>query len=51
MPNLLNRIDEALDRNALIAACQDVVRVPSLSFEEADVGKLFASHFRRFWFR
>jgi len=50
MLNILNRIDKALDRNALIAACQDVVRVPSLSFEEADVGKVFASHFRRLGF-
>lgn len=47
---LLNRVDAALDRDEMITACQDVVRIPSLSFEEAEVGQVFASHFRRLGF-
>jgi succinyl-diaminopimelate desuccinylase len=47
---LLNRVDAVLDRDEMITACQDVVRIPSLSFEEAEVGQVFASHFRRLGF-
>jgi putative selenium metabolism hydrolase len=47
---LLSRIDAALDREEMIAACQDVVRIPSLSFEEAEVARVFARHFTRLGF-
>ena len=47
---LLSRTDAALDRDEMIAACQDVVRIPSLSFEEAEAGKVFAYHFARLGF-
>lgn len=40
-------IDAALDVPAMVAACQDAVRVPSLSGEEAAVAALFLEHLRR----
>jgi putative selenium metabolism hydrolase len=47
---LLSRIDAALDREEIITACQDVVRIPSLSCQEAEAGQVFACHFRRLGF-
>ncbi|WP_379144003.1 M20 family metallopeptidase [Paracoccus pacificus] len=37
-------IDDALDTEAMVAACQEVVRTPSLSFEEGPVARIFARH-------
>jgi putative selenium metabolism hydrolase len=44
-------VDQAIDLEGLIVACQAVVQVPSLSFEEQDVGLLFASHLKTLGFR
>ncbi len=37
-------IDRSLDTDRMIAACQEVVRTPSLSFEEAEVAAIYAGH-------
>jgi acetylornithine deacetylase/succinyl-diaminopimelate desuccinylase-like protein len=44
------RVDKALDVEGMIAACQAVIRVPSLSYEEAAVGRLYAEHLRKLGF-
>jgi succinyl-diaminopimelate desuccinylase len=41
------RVRQALDVDALVAACQRLVRVPSLSGEEAAVAEVFADLLRR----
>ncbi|WP_162918623.1 M20 family metallopeptidase [Taklimakanibacter deserti] len=44
------RVDRALDVEGMIAACQAVIRVPSLSYEEAAVAHLCAEHLRKLGF-
>ncbi|MGE0241428.1 MAG: M20 family metallopeptidase [Parvibaculaceae bacterium] len=43
-------VDRALDVDGMIAACQAVIRVPSLSYEEGSVGRLYADHLRKLGF-
>lgn len=43
-------IDEALDTEGMVAACQEVVRTPSLSFEEGPVAQIYARHLRELGF-
>lgn len=40
------RLDAALDVDGMVAACQQVVRTPSLSFEEGPVALIYAEHLR-----
>ncbi|MBK1870665.1 M20 family metallopeptidase [Aestuariivirga sp. YIM B02566] len=49
-PDLEARVDQALDRDGMIAACQEVIRVPSLSYEEQAVGLVYAAHLRKLGF-
>lgn len=42
--NVFAAIDSALDIDRMIAACQEVVRTPSLSFEEGPVAQIYARH-------
>jgi succinyl-diaminopimelate desuccinylase len=44
------RVDQALDVDGMIAACQEVIRVPSLSYEEQAVGQVYAGHLRQLGF-
>lgn len=44
------RVDKALDVEGMIAACQAVIRVPSLSYEEAAVGRLYADELKTLGF-
>ncbi|MBC9248569.1 M20/M25/M40 family metallo-hydrolase [Paracoccus sp. 11-3] len=44
------RIDEALDIDRMVAACQEVVRTPSLSFEEGPVAAIFARQLQELGF-
>ncbi|MGO4831911.1 M20 family metallopeptidase, partial [Rhizobiaceae sp. 2RAB30] len=43
-------IDTSLEVDRMIAACQEVVRTPSLSFEEGEVAAIFARHLREIGF-
>ncbi|MBM7324679.1 M20/M25/M40 family metallo-hydrolase [Agrobacterium sp. S2] len=43
-------IDNSLDGDRMVAACQEVVRTPSLSFEEGDVAKIYARHLNELGF-
>lgn len=45
--DLVRAAQAALDVPSMIAACQEVVRVPSLSHEEAQVASVFVNHLRR----
>ncbi len=49
-PDLEARVDQALDVAGMIAACQEVIRVPSLSYEEQAVGQVYAGHLRKLGF-
>lgn len=40
-------VDAALDMRALVAACQEVVRIPSLSCQEAAVADVFVRHLKK----
>lgn len=48
--NIFAAIDDALDTDRMVAACQEVVRTPSLSFEEGDVAAIYARHLRELGF-
>lgn len=39
-------IDRSLDVPRMVTACQEVVRTPSLSFDEADVAAIYARHLK-----
>ncbi len=43
-------IDNSLDSDLMVAACQEVVRTPSLSFEEANVAEIYARHLNELGF-
>ncbi|WP_379062707.1 M20 family metallopeptidase [Mesorhizobium sp. UC74_2] len=43
-------IDQSLDTARMIAACQEVVRTPSLSFEESEVAAIYARHLKELGF-
>lgn len=43
-------IDNSLDTARMIAACQEVVRTPSLSFEEGEVAAIYARHLEELGF-
>jgi len=44
--NVFAAIDSALDIDRMVAACQEVVRTPSLSFEEGAVAQIYARHLK-----
>lgn len=43
-------IDRSLDVDRMVAACQEVVRAPSLSFEEGEVAAIYVRHLRELGF-
>lgn len=47
---ILAAIDGCLDADKMVAACQEVVRTPSLSFEEGAVAVIYARHLRELGF-
>jgi acetylornithine deacetylase/succinyl-diaminopimelate desuccinylase-like protein len=48
--SVADKIDEALDVDAMIAACQEVIRIPSETCNEKAVSQVFASHMRALGF-
>ena len=48
--NIDRRVDECLDVEAMVAACQEVVRTPSLSGQETEVAAVFVRHLQALGF-
>lgn len=48
--DLLAKIDAAFDQDRMVAACQEVVRTPSLSFEEGAVAQIYVGHLKALGF-
>lgn len=47
---IFTAIDNSLEPDRMVAACQEVVRTPSLSFEEGNVAAIYARHLNELGF-